>query len=171
MTLPMMPSLPLLTLPPWTHPLRHLQPLSWPLVCLHRRWLLVCPLLIPRSLDDSPPRTEDRIAIYQFHHHHRKPRFAAQLETPDGTVTLSLVPGKGPAITDVVAPTIPGPASYKAAMATPAWREWLTAIHAEVAGQAAAGCWHWALLPPVLLFSETSSSSPKSFMPILPLIA
>ena len=58
------------------------------------------------------------------------------------------VPGKGPTIANVVAPTIPGPASYKAAMTTPAWREWLTAIHAEVAGQAAAGCWHWALLPP-----------------------
>jgi hypothetical protein len=41
------------------------------------------------------------------------------------------------------APTIAGPASYDAAMSSPAWRKWLTAIHAEIKGQIAYGCWHW----------------------------
>jgi hypothetical protein len=115
--------------------------------------------------------TDERIAIYQFHHHHRKPRFAAQLETPDGNVTLSLVPGKGPTIANVVAPTIPGPASYKAAMTTPAGANGLrpSTLKSLVKLLLAAGT--GLFCPRALLFFETSSFSPRSSMQILPLIA
>ena len=93
--------------------------------------------------------TADRTAIAGYMHQHRNPTVAAVLELPTAEqLTFVLVPGEGPSLDDLAAPTMPGPPSYKAAMSTPEWRKWLQVIHDEVDGQAAAGCWHWELLPP-----------------------
>jgi hypothetical protein len=69
--------------------------------------------------------------------------------TPNGVSTVHLVKTDAWSCGRVVdvsfaAPTIAGPASYDAAMSSRAWREWLTAIHAEIKGQINCG-WLLAL--------------------------
>jgi hypothetical protein len=44
-------------------------------------------------------------------------------------------------------PTLPGPTTYKAAMETANWREWLRNFIDEIEGQIEVGCFHWAVLP------------------------
>ena len=91
----------------------------------------------------------DRTAITSYLNHHRNPRVAAVLQLPTAEeLVFVLKPGPGPSLEDMAAPTRPGPPSYKAAMSTPQWRQWLQAIHDEINGQVAAGCYHWELLPP-----------------------
>jgi hypothetical protein len=53
-------------------------------------------------------------------------------------------------------------------MSSLAWREWLTAIHAEIKGQIAAGCWHCGkCLLPALVCSAAPWCSLKSCTPTL----
>ena len=92
--------------------------------------------------------TDDRIVLMEHMNSaaYASTTIVAELVYPGGTASYTLRPGPSPNHT--VSPTIAGPASYKAAMASPQWKSWLTAIHNEIKGQFESGCWHWASLPP-----------------------
>jgi hypothetical protein len=97
--------------------------------------------------------TSDRLDIAQYIAQARDPRFAVELVTPNDVNTGHLVKTdawSGARIVDgsFSAPIIAGPAFYDAAMSSPACREWLAAIYAEIKGQIAAGCWRWEVLSP-----------------------
>jgi hypothetical protein len=90
--------------------------------------------------------TADRTVLSMFGTHHRDAQYAAELVTPEGSAMYRLRSGPPPNAS-MVAPTVPGPPSYFAALNSPAWKMWLAAIHEEIKGQQMAGCWHWERLP------------------------
>jgi hypothetical protein len=104
--------------------------------------------------------------------HQDNPEFAVEFELPSGkTITYKAMPGAGPGLDSIAMPTLPDPTTYKAAMLTENWREWLRLFIAEIDGQIGAGCFHWAVLPeghkllnPVVVFTQISCTltSPTS---------
>jgi hypothetical protein len=106
--------------------------------------------------------TTERSIIQMHIKHQDNPEFAVEFVLPSGkTVTYKAMPGAGPGLDSIAMPTLPGPTTYKAAMLTENWREWLRLFIAEIEGQIDAGCFHWTVLPeghkllnPVVVFTQ-----------------
>jgi hypothetical protein len=92
--------------------------------------------------------TTERSIIQMHIKHQDNPEFAVEFVLPSGkTVAYKAMPGAGPGLDSIAMPTLPGPTTYKAAVLTENWREWLRLFIAEIDGQIDAGCFHWAVLP------------------------
>ena len=91
---------------------------------------------------------EEREVIKQHLRTQLNPEFGVEYHTPDGVIVMKLMPGKAPDESASAMPSLPGPTTYKAAMKSANWREWLKNFIAEIEGQIEVGCFHWAVLPP-----------------------
>jgi hypothetical protein len=82
---------------------------------------------------------EEREVIVQHIRTQRDPEFGVEYHTPDGVVVLKLMLGKAPDDSADAMPSLPGPTTYKAAIKSANWREWLKNFIAEIEGQIEVG--------------------------------